>query len=46
MIRQHLVTATVNAIIHFRSQAYDCMMFDQLLWETTDRVLAIERPIV
>ena len=28
-------------MIHFRSRSYDCVMYDQLLWEPTDRVVAV-----
>ena len=28
-------------MIHFRSRSYDCMMYDQLLWEPADRVVAV-----
>ena len=37
-----IVSDITKAMIHFRSQSYDYMMYDQLLWETTDHDVTVE----
>ena len=36
----------LKATIHFRVRSYDCYRYDELLWEQTDRDVAIDRLIV
>ena len=37
---------SLKAMIHLSSLSYNYMMYDQLLWETIDRDVTVERQIV
>ena len=40
------MSCSFMAMVHFRPRPYDCVMCDQLLWESTHRDVTVERLIV